>query len=54
MIEIEIKEGINYKVLDNINNLIVNNLGLIPIKENKYERGLKLTTSSSLSRKKHH
>lgn len=53
MVEIELKEGINYKVLDNINNLIVNNLGLIPIKENKYERGLKLTSSSILSRKKH-
>lgn len=40
MIEIEIKEGLNYKLLDNINDLIINNLGLIPTKENKYKRGL--------------
>lgn len=53
MIEIELKEGTYYELLNNINNLIVNNLGLIPTKENKYERGLKLTTSSILSRKKH-
>lgn len=53
MIEIEIKEGLNYKLLDNINDLIINNLGLIPTKENKYKRGLRLTTSKILSRKKH-
>lgn len=53
MIEIEIKEGLNYKLLDNINELIINNLGLIPTKENKYKRGLRLTTSKILSRKKH-
>lgn len=53
MVEIELKEGTNYDLLNDINNLIVNNLGLIPTKENKYERGLKLITSSILSRKKH-
>ena len=53
MIKIELKKGTNYEFLNDINNLIVNNLGLIPAKENKYERGLKLTTSSILSRKKH-
>ena len=53
MIEIELKEGTHYELLNDINNLIVNNLGLIPTKENKYERGLKLTTSSILSKKKH-
>ena len=53
MIKIELKKGTNYEFLNGINNLIVNNLGLIPAKENKYERGLKLTTSSILSRKKH-
>ena len=50
---LEIKEGLNYKLLDNINDLIINNLGLIPTKENKYKRGLRLTTSKILSRKKH-
>lgn len=53
MVEIELKEGTNYDLLNDINNLIVNNLGLVPTKENKYERGLKLITSSILSRKKH-
>lgn len=53
MVEIELKEGTNYELLDDIDDLIVNKLGLIPTKENKYERGLKLTTYSILSRKKH-
>lgn len=52
MLEIELKEGTNKEVLDYINRLITSKLELISTKENKYKRGLKLTTIHSLTRKK--
>lgn len=52
MLEIELKEGTNYVVLDYLDKLITSKLGLVSNKENKYKRGLKLTTIHSLTRKK--
>ena len=52
MLEIELKEGTNYEALDYIDKLITSKLGLVSTKESKYNRGLKLTTIHSLTRKK--